>query len=80
MSEHDKTRSSVPIRRRTKLVAAAVGTALVVAGGVSMTACGAAGSASTVTRSTPATPGVSVPTTDPCGSSDLGYLARLGYR
>jgi hypothetical protein len=81
VSEHVMTRSSVPIRRRMKLVAAAVGTALVVAGGVSMTACGAAGSASRVTRSATATPGVSVPTTDACGSSDLGFLrsSDIGY-
>lgn len=81
MSEPVMTRSSVPVRRRTKLVAAAVGTALVVAGGVSMTACRAAGSGSTGTRSATATPGVSTPTTDACGSSDLGYLRNsdIGY-
>lgn len=74
MSKHVVTRSSVPIRHRTKLLAAAVGTALVVVGGVSMTGCGADGSGSAASRSTTAAPGVSVPTTDACGHSDLGYL------
>jgi hypothetical protein len=74
MSEHVRTRSSVPIRRRTKLVTSAVGTALVIAAGVGMTACGAAGSGSTVSRPATATPGASLTTTDACSSSNLGYL------
>jgi hypothetical protein len=81
MSEDVLTESSAPIRRGTKLVTAAVGTALVVAWGVSLTACGAAGSGSTVSGSATAASGVSVPTTDVCSSSDLGYLrsSDIGY-
>jgi hypothetical protein len=81
MSEHVMTGSSAQIRRRTRLVAAAVGTALVIAGGVSLTARGAAGSGSTVSRSVSVSTGASAPTTDACSSSDLGYLrgSDIGY-